>query len=120
MEEGDWQPVAMLACARAAEANWRDEVERLTERLAKVLGREAREALEVSDREWRRSFDADLALIDAYHAQLTEADLGEPEVQRLTRQFLRNALLEERAMSLQRLLDGLEVVEPSFDAPSSP
>ncbi|MCH4562490.1 lysozyme inhibitor LprI family protein [Halomonas sp. EGI 63088] len=122
MEEGDWLPESMLACAEAAEPQWQDEVERLTARLASVLGGEAREALEASDLAWQASRDADLAFIEAYHAQFEEAELGDPELIPLARQLHRNAVFEVRVDRLQRLLDGLEAVHetaPGDDEPSS-
>ncbi len=114
MEEGEWLPEAMLACAEAAESQWRAEVERLTARLASVLGGEAREALEASDQAWQDSRDTDLAFVMAYHAQLEEAELGDPELIPLSRQLHRNAVLEVRVARLQRCLDGLEAIhEPA-------
>ncbi|MBS9402777.1 DUF1311 domain-containing protein [Halomonas sp. TRM85114] len=98
----------MLDCAKEAEAAWEEEVERLTERLSSVLGEEAREALESSDLAWRASHDADLTFIDAYHDQLEEAELGDPELVMLSRQIHRNAGLEIRVSRLENFLAGLE------------
>ncbi|MBB3329413.1 hypothetical protein BDK63_000253 [Halomonas campaniensis] len=120
MEQGEWQPSVMRECAATAESRWQDEVAQLTARLAQVLGREAREALEASDDAWQRALDADLALIDAYHAQLVEAELGDPALLPLARQLHRNAVLEERALRLRRFLDGLEALEMPAEAPSAP
>ena len=121
MEEGNWLPEAMLACAEAAEPEWQAEVERLTARLASVLGSKAREALEASDRAWQASRNADLTFVGAYHAQLEEAELGDPELIPLARQLHRNAVLEVRVARLQRFLDGLEAIRetaPDDAAPS--
>lgn len=108
MEQVEWRPEEGLACARTAEEQWRAEVERLTARLGSVLGSEAREALREADLAWQQSRDADLALIEAYYAQLEAAQLGEPELLPLARQLHRNALFEARVDQLRRLLDGLE------------
>ncbi|GHE21606.1 hypothetical protein GCM10017767_21270 [Halomonas urumqiensis] len=107
MEEGEWEPEAALSCASEAQQAWQEEVKRLTERLDGVLGKEAREALELSDQAWRKSLDADLALVERYHEQLEEAELGESALLPVSRQLLRNRLLEARVMQLLRLLDGL-------------
>ncbi|WP_373183496.1 hypothetical protein [Halomonas campaniensis] len=120
MEQAEWQPSAMHECATAAESRWQEEVAQLTARLDRVLGREAREALETSDAAWQRALDADLALIDAYHAQLVDAELGDPALLPLSRQLHRNAVLEERALRLRRFLDGLEVLEVPDEVPSTP
>jgi hypothetical protein len=116
IEEGGWQPDAMLSCARTAEEEWQEEVERLTERLSSVLGSEPREALEESDQAWQISRHADLAFIDAYHDQLVEAEVGDPELLPLTRQLHRNAVLESRVDLLQRFLSGLETMPESFSS----
>jgi hypothetical protein len=114
MAEGEWLPEPSLACARHAEARWQEEVDRLAARLDKVLGREAREALEGSMVAWREGREADLALVEAYHDQLVAAELGDPELLLLSRQLHRNGVLEQRARYLQRLLEGLE--EPLQDS----
>lgn len=98
----------MLECAREAEVAWEEEVVRLTERLSSVLGEEAREALESADLAWQASRNADLAFIDAYHDQLKEAELGDPELVLLSRQMHRNAGLEIRVSRLENFLAGLE------------
>ncbi|MFY0992018.1 lysozyme inhibitor LprI family protein [Halomonas sp. C05BenzN] len=117
MEEGDWLPEAMLACAADAEPQWQEEVARLTARLASVLGAEAREALEASDLAWQASRDADLALVGAYHDQLEDAGLGDPDLIPLARQLHRNAVFEGRVGRLQRFLDGLEAVHDVAEPP---
>ncbi len=106
--DAQWQPAPALICARNAETRWKEEVERLGARLDKVLGREARLALETSRTAWEQGRAADLALVEAYHGQLAEAELGDPELLPLSRQLHRNAVWEQRARYLQRLLDGLD------------
>ncbi len=108
MEVGDWLPEPMLDCAETAELEWQAEVERLTDRLSSVIGSKAREALEVSDDAWRSSRDAELAFIDAYHHQLEEAELGNPQMRRLSVQMYRNEVLKARVERLQGFLAGLE------------
>ncbi|QTF92042.1 lysozyme inhibitor LprI family protein [Halomonas sp. BM-2019] len=112
MAEGEWLPEPSLACARRAEASWEEEVDRLAARLDKVLGREARQALEVAMTAWREGREADLALVESYHDQLEAAELGDPELLHLSRQLHRNGVLEQRARYLQRLLEGLETLQP--------
>lgn len=110
-----WQPAPALNCARNAGARWEEEVERLGARLDKVLGREARLALESSRAAWEQGRAADLALVEAYHAQLAEAELGDPDLLPVSRQLHRNAVWEQRASYLRRLLDGLS--ESAREAP---
>lgn len=109
---------AMLACADTAEAGWREQVERLRGRLDRALGEEAREALALSDQAWQASREADLALMEAYHAQLQELELGMPGMLELSHQLQRNAIFEARANLLLRLLDGLGSL-PDPDLPPS-
>ncbi len=104
----------MLDCAKEAETAWEEEVVRLTERLSSVLGEEAREALEAADLAWQASRDADLAFIDAYHDQLEEAELGDPDLVMLSRQMHRNAGLEIRVSRLEHFLAGLEDIPESI------
>ncbi len=113
--DAEWQPAPALVCARNVETRWEEEVERLGARLDKVLGREARLALERSRAAWEKGRAADLALVEAYHGQLAEAELGDPELHPLSRQLHRNVVWEQRARYLQRLLDGLDerLSEPS-------
>ncbi|MGM0638104.1 MAG: hypothetical protein ACQET4_07400 [Pseudomonadota bacterium] len=106
--DAQWQPAPALDCAKYAETRWQEEVERLDARLDKVLGRVARLALEVSRGTWEQAGAADLALVEAYHDQLAEAQLGDPELLPLSRQLHRNAVWEQRARYLKRLLDGLD------------
>lgn len=108
MEAGDWQPLPMLECVYAAELKWQAEVQRLTERLSSVIGGEAREALAASDASWQSSRDAELAFIDAYHRQLEEAQLGDPDMRRLSVQMYRNEVLKARVERLQGFFAGLE------------
>jgi len=112
LAEAQWQPEPALACAREAETRWEEEVERLGARLDKVLGREARLALEASRAAWEQGREADLALVEVYHGQLAEARLGDPDLLPLSRQLHRNAVWEQRARYLQRLLEGLEEQRP--------
>lgn len=112
MADAQWEPEPSLACARETESQWALEVERLDARLDKVLGREARLALEASTAAWQSTRGADLALVEAYHDQLVMAQLGDPALIPLSRQLHRNAVLEERAGFLQRLLEGLETSRP--------
>lgn len=120
LAEAEWQPAPSLACAREAESRWADEVERLGARLDKVLGREARLALEASVEAWQQARDADLALVEAFHDQLASAELGDRELIPLSRQLHRNAVLERRVQSLQRLLEGLEAVHQPAPAGAAP
>lgn len=120
MADAQWQPAPSLACAREAESRWADEVERLDARLDKVLGREARLALEASVEAWQQARDADLALVEAFHDQLASAELGDRELIPLSRQLHRNAVLERRVQSLQRLLEGLEAVHQPAPAGAAP
>lgn len=108
MAESQSHSQGMLECAREAEVAWEEEVVRLTERLSSVLGEEAREALEAADLAWQASRNADLTFIDAYHDQLEEAELGDPELVLLSRQLHRNAGLEIRVSRLENFLAGLE------------
>lgn len=119
LSDAQWQPEPALDCAREAGARWEEEVARLGDRLDKVLGREARLALETSRAAWEEGREADLTLVEAYHDQLAEANLGDPELLPLSRQLHRNAVWERRARYLQRLLDGLEerLPEPAREAP---
>jgi hypothetical protein len=98
----------MLECAKQAETAWEAEVVRLTERLSSVLGEQARETLEAADLAWQASHLAELAFIEAYHDQLVEAELGDPELLQLSRQMHRNAGLEIRVSRLENFLAGLE------------
>src|SRR5690554_2640268 len=120
LAEAEWQPAPSLACAREAESRWAEEVERLGARLDKVLGREARLALEASVEAWQQARDADLALVEAFHDQLASAELGDRELIPLSRQLHRNAVLERRVQSLQRLLEGLEAVHQPAPAGAAP
>lgn len=104
----------MLDCAKEAETAWEEEVVRLTERLSSVLGEQAREALEAADLAWQASRNADLAFIDAYHDQLEEAELGDPDLVMLSRQMHRNAGLEIRVSRLEHFLAGLEDIPESI------
>lgn len=108
LAEAQGQPEPALRCARKAGGRWEEEVGRLGARLDKVLGREARLALEASRAAWESAREADLALVETYHGQLDESGLGDPELLPLSRQLHRNAVWEQRARYLQRLLDGLE------------
>ncbi|MGJ7457666.1 hypothetical protein ACR80S_01830 [Halomonas sp. MA07-2] len=119
LSDAEWQPEPALGCAQEAEVRWEEEVERLGARLDKVLGREARLALEASRAAWEQGRAADLALVEAYHGQLAEAQLGDPDLLPLSRQLHRSAVWEQRARYLQRLLDGLEerLPEPIREAP---
>ncbi|WP_416137831.1 hypothetical protein ACM26W_15285 [Halomonas sp. HK25] len=119
LSDAEWQPEPALACAREAETRWKEEVERLGARLDKVLGREARLALEASQAAWEQGREADLALVEAYHGQLAAAELGDLDLLPLSRQLYRNAVWEQRARYLQRLLDGLEerLSEPVQETP---
>lgn len=108
LEAVDWLPELMLDCAEAAEQKWQAEVERLTDRLASVIGSEARDALEVSDALWQSSRDAELKFIDAYHRQLEEAELGNPQMRGLSVQMYRNEVVKMRVERLQSFLAGLE------------
>ncbi len=119
MEAAEDRSREMLACAEQAESRWREEVERLSGRLDKALGGEARDALEASREAWMASHAADLALVDAYHDQLIAAELGEPAMLRLSRQLHRNALLERRADYLRRLLEGLGTLPDPIDTSAS-
>ena len=110
---------AMLACAETAEAGWREQVQRLTGRLDRALGEEAREALALSEQAWETSREADLRLMAAYHAQLLEAELGMPGMLELSHQLQRNAVLEARAGLLLRLLEGLGSLPDPGLPPSS-
>jgi hypothetical protein len=112
LAEAQWQSEPALTCAREAGVRWEEEVERLGARLDKVLGREARLALEASRAAWEAAREADLALIEVYHGQLAEARLGDPDLLPLSRQLHRNAVWEQRARYLQRLLEGLEEQRP--------
>lgn len=112
LAEAQWLSEPALACAREAGVRWEEEVERLGARLDKVLGREARLALEASRAAWEEGREADLALVEAYHGQLAEARLGDPDLLPLSRQLHRNAVWEQRARYLQRLLEGLEEQRP--------
>lgn len=117
MEDGDWTAQAMRDCAWTAHEEWQAEVERLHDRLASVLGADARDALELSRQRWEASRDADYAFIAAYHADLERAELGEGELVPLAEQLGRNAVLESRVRQLQRYLDGLaSLPEPPPDA----
>ncbi|MCA1770097.1 MAG: hypothetical protein LC652_09195 [Halomonas sp.] len=113
--DAQWQPAPALDCAKNAETRWEAEVERLGARLDKVLGREARLALEISMAAWEQGREADLALVESYHAQLVEVQLGDPDLLPLSRQLHRNAVWEQRARYLRRLLDGLS--EPAREVP---
>ncbi len=119
LADAQWQPAPALVCAVNAETRWEEEVERLGARLDKVLGREARLALETSRAAWEQARTADLALVETYHGQLSEAGLGDPDLLPLSRQLHRNAVWKQRARYLQRLLDGLEerLPEPTREAP---
>lgn len=119
LAEAQWQPEPALVCAREAGIRWEEEVERLGARLDKVLGREARLALEASRAAWEQGREADLALVEAYHGQLAEAELGDPDLLPLSRQLHRNAVWEQRARYLQRLLEGLEEqrTDPAREGP---
>lgn len=119
LADAQWQPEPALGCARAAETRWKEEVERLGARLGKVLGGEARLALEASEVAWEQTREADLGLVEAYHGQLAEAELGDPDLLPLSHQLHRNAVWEQRARYLQRFLDGLEErpPEPAREAP---
>lgn len=109
---------AMLACADTAEAGWREQVERLTGRLDRALGEEARDALAMSQQAWEASREADLSLMAAYHAQLQEVELVAPGMLELSHQLQRNAIFEARANLLLRLFDGLRSL-PDPDLPPS-
>jgi hypothetical protein len=119
LAEAQWQPEPALVCAREAGIRWEEEVERLGARLDKVFGREARLALEASRAAWEQGREADLALVEAYHGQLAEAELGDPDLLPLSRQLHRNAVWEQRARYLQRLLEGLEEqrTDPAREGP---
>jgi hypothetical protein len=110
MAEAESHVAASLACAEHAETAWRDAVERLSARLASTLGRDSRDALETADEAWQASRDAELAFIDAYHTQLEEAELGDPALLPLARQWQRNAVFEARVAHLERFLEGLESI----------
>lgn len=110
---------AMLACADTAEAGWREQVERLTGRLDRALGEEARDALVLSEQAWQASREADLTLMEAYHAQLQEVELVMPGMLELSHQLQRNAIFEARANLLLRLLDGLGSLPDPELPPSS-
>ncbi|MEQ5802889.1 lysozyme inhibitor LprI family protein [Halomonas sp. H10-9-1] len=114
--EAEEELEAMLACADTAEAGWREQVERLTGRLGRALGEESREALALSEQAWQASREADLTLLEAYHAQLQEVELGRPGMLELSHRLQRNAIFEARANLLLRLLDGLG----SLPAPELP
>ncbi|GGY04665.1 hypothetical protein GCM10007160_35400 [Litchfieldella qijiaojingensis] len=111
MEEGGWTTQAMRECAAQAHDDWEAEIQRLTTMLKRVLGSEAREALAVSQEAWEASRDADFAFIAAYHVELYRAELGSGSLGPLGEQLHRNAVLKDRALQLQRYLDGLEELE---------
>lgn len=108
MEEGDWTTQAIQECTEQAHDDWEEEIERLTMTLERVLGSEAREALENAQLAWEESRDADYAFIAAYHAELQRAELGDDSLAPLAEQLHRNNVLQDRALQLQRYLEGLE------------
>lgn len=108
MEEGDWTTQAIQACTEQAEEDWEEEIERLTQTLERVLGGEAREALKTAQATWEESRDADYDFITAYHAELQRAELSEDALAPLAEQLHRNNVLQDRALQLQRYLEGLE------------
>ena len=118
MEAGE-APSAMLTCAEMAEEGWQEQIARLDGRLARALGKEAREALSLSNEAWRASRDTNQRLLKRYYTQLEEAELGAPDRLQLAQQLQRNALLEARVNLLLRLLEGLGSLPDLDMAPSS-